>query len=1260
MDTQDTFEQKSQLEHVKLRPDTYMGSIDIDTQPMYIITNENDKKCFTLNDIEFPPGLIKIFDEVLVNASDRYTNYPKLVTYIKIDFDLETGVISVENDGPGILVILVKTLHDGDIYKPQAILSQFLSGSNFSKKESITGGKNGLGLKIVTAFSDKLDIETYDEENKILYKQTFTDRLNIIEPPKLETKAGKGHTKLTFLPSYTAFGYKKYSKKIGKIIYKLIEARAYQTAAFVKGGCEIWFNGEPIKFDKTQKNNLGSFAQMFITNDYGIYSTKLIHPTDNKLNMDICIGISDEKFQHVSIINGISVYKGGTHIKYISSQLTEYIIPKLEKLLPNGTKVTPTMILNKLFVFVRCSVFDAKFHSQSKTELTNPIAVFTGLKFTEKEWKKLWPILEPHIMEAVLGKLKDKTKSRVTRSKILLKKGNDAKFAGAKNPKADRLLFIAEGDSALGLTQSAINHKKTELDPNYCGTFSIQGVCINARKEVKGIEDKKNNKTVWIRNEKLQKNIRLNELVQITGLDYQKTYTFGTAEGDKEFKTLRYDYVVAATDADVDGKGQIFGLLMNFFALFWPELVKRGFVKRFNTPIIRAYPKKSSDFVMEFFALHEFDTWIETKFSGDLELATSKYDINYYKGLAGTTVEEIVPTFSNFKSKLNTYDLDETSLETLETYFGIDTNPRKHKLCTPIDKNDIIKCDNEIVPLTPFLNCDVKEFQRDNILRKLPHIIDGSVPSRRKTLCGARLNKKMATEKVKVVNFTGFVIEKTGYVHGDASLSKTIIKMAQNFVGTKNLPLLIGVGQFGTRKLGGEDAGSARYIYVKNNKLLNDALFPPQDDFLLKYVFEEGERCEPEYYVPILPMAVLESMQIPATGWRIRLWARDFSAVIKNVRRMVKCEIERCKKLPIWMNRNNCNIRTAGNGKQYMVGKYTYDEKTNIIKISELPLSVYNKKYINSVAISKDDTLIKEIKGFEDYSNFDEVNNIDQVDIQFEMQPGAIESIKERYDDAIKNKKLLIREPLSEKKEKVAKKKEEEKANSEEFKSSLVEYYDPNDYIADPLFDHIEEFFKLRLCINSDINMIGVNGEVMELDYYSTIVNVWFAERKRLYKERIERYVILSELKIRYLENIIRFTREKKEMNITDKTPVDKFTKILSGNKYDKFDKSLLLSPKYLLANQLKENILNGPNVSYNYIMDLTYRQTLSEACEKRSAELEAERKTLAELQKDCDESKGHFTGQKAWLRELDIIEPIIKNGVKNGWDRAKKPAKFK
>src|SRR6185369_6752087 len=87
-------------------------------------------------------------------------------------------------------------------------------------------------------------------------------------------------------------------------------------------------------------------------------------------------------------------------------------------------------------------------------------------------------------------------------------------------------------------------------------------------------------------------------------------------------------------------------------------------------------------------------------------------------------------------------------------------------------------------------------------------------------------------------------------------------------------------------------------------------------------------------------------------------------------------------------------------------------------------------------------------------------------------------------------------------------------------------------YVADTLFDPIEEFFRLRLRIDSDINVININGEVDELEFYGTIVNTWFKTRKQLYKERIERYIVLNELMIKFLENIIRFTKEKENFGI--------------------------------------------------------------------------------------------------------------------------------
>jgi DNA topoisomerase II len=1360
-DKERTFQQKTQLEHVKLRPNTYIGSVSLQTTQMYITDQDNKVK---LTDITFSPGLLKIMDEIIVNACDHHINYPKKVTTIEIDYNPENGECNVKNDGPGIAIKKVKTNHDGMIYKPQAIFSQFLSGDNFEDDNDKTvGGCNGLGSKCTNAFSDRFIVSTYDKKTNKSYYQEFHDGFTVINPPdiiddpKLSDCDKNGYTNVRFTPNYSALGYKtdgatgttnSIIKKHANDIMKLIKMRAFQTAAFLDGKCKVLFNTQPITFEQDKKTCFEQFAETFVPDNVPMLSLVMEHPEKKKFNIDICLSISNGKLQHSSIINGISVYDGGSHIDYIANSIVTGIKPNVDKILDKTkSKFNKNFIINNLFLIVKFSMVNPEFNSQSKEKLTTPAEKFAVFTFKDKDIKRIWTFLESHITDSIFGKLQDKSKTRVNRGKIICKKGNDAKFAGDKKKSHECSLFIAEGDSALGLVDSGINHKKTELQKDYYGTWSIQGVCPNARKEITVCETSQGSKI--IRNEKLKDNKRFEELVKLIGLDYNKKYTANTSEGNTEFKTLRYGRILVATDADTDGKGMIFGLIINFFDLFWPELVKRGYIKRFNTPIIRAYPKVAKAVVKEFYALHEFDDWIKDEFDGDNETAGKQYSINYYKGLAGNNEDEIRPLFNKFESKLNTYHHDEHAEETFEVYFGKDTDARKDVLATPVSKTDIIESNSSTrVKVSQFLHTDVKEFQRDNIMRKIPHIIDGLVPSRRKVLFAARTNGKMSTDKIKVVNFTGYVIDNASYNHGDASLSNTIIKMAQKFTGAKNLPFLIGIGNFGTRIKGGSDAGSPRYISIKLNKALVHAIFPHQDDFLLEYEFDDGIRVEPTYFVPIIPMCVLENMQIPATGWRVRLWARDITDVIKNVRNMVSMKINKCKKLKVWMRGNTSEIRVSSDGKEYMVGKYVYDEEENTITITELPLTVYNNNYIKSVFFnkeikdkdgkpsSKEPALIKEIKSFEDYSSYDEITNTDEIKIVVELAPDAMANINAKYEAALKSKKSIAvmvdkkeitkskksngnsdgskdditkskksngssdgsnggKEKVS--KTTVSKKDKTEKVNKttkskkavdalsngiaklDIDKSSTTTLVELNtdkpisdgepdtgstattieEYAADKLFDSIEEFFRLRLHIDSDINVININGEVDELEYYGTIVNTWFKTRKQLYKERIERYIILSKLKIKFLENIIRFTKEKDDFGITDKTPEKKFNDILKEHKYDRFNKALLNNPKYDKAIELEKKIINHPDASYDYIIDLRHRDGLKEACLKRDAELEKERTQLAKLMDDCHEGETSFIGQKTWLTELDALESIINTGLEKGWDVKKVKPKF-
>jgi len=354
------YKQLSQLQHVKLRPNTYIGSISVQPIEMYCL-HSSDK--FNSNYVVYSPGCLKIIDEICVNAVDHYIRHPKKVNKIDISFDIKNGTISIKNNGPGIPIKLVDTLNDGKKYQPEAIFSQFLSGTNFVSEERIVGGMNGIGAKAANAFSELFCIETI-YKNKY-YKQIFRNQLEIIELPEIKTKVdtSEEYTKITFIPAYKSLGYEEYNEAVGKNLYKLVQSRAFQIAAFIGKNCSVSFIKEIIHLD-----SFSSFASMFLEEhkDNGdeipqqIYTTTLSNPHDKKLDMEVCIGISDGKFRCVSLINGINVFMGGSHIKHIQNEIILNLRDKVEKELNKSKdksskindKIISNLILNNLFIFV--------------------------------------------------------------------------------------------------------------------------------------------------------------------------------------------------------------------------------------------------------------------------------------------------------------------------------------------------------------------------------------------------------------------------------------------------------------------------------------------------------------------------------------------------------------------------------------------------------------------------------------------------------------------------------------------------------------------------------------------------------------------------------------------------------------------------------------------------------------------------------------------------------------------------------------------
>lgn len=129
---EEIYQKKTQLEHILLRPDTYIGSVEKQTDKMWV----HDGVKMVNREISFVPGLYKIFDEILVNAADNKVRDPTMTT-IKVTVDPAAGTVEVYNDGDGIPVKMHK---DEGCYVPELVFGNLLAGSNFDDNEKKARG----------------------------------------------------------------------------------------------------------------------------------------------------------------------------------------------------------------------------------------------------------------------------------------------------------------------------------------------------------------------------------------------------------------------------------------------------------------------------------------------------------------------------------------------------------------------------------------------------------------------------------------------------------------------------------------------------------------------------------------------------------------------------------------------------------------------------------------------------------------------------------------------------------------------------------------------------------------------------------------------------------------------------------------------------------------------------------------------------------------------------------------------------------------
>nr|7L6S_A Chain A, DNA topoisomerase II [Balamuthia mandrillaris] len=358
---EELYQKKTPIEHVLLRPDTYLGSVLRTTEPgMWVY--DPDSRRMVERECTYVPALYKIFDEILVNAADNKQRDPNTST-IEVNIDADTNTISVFNDGRGIPVHVHKT--EG-MYLPEMLFGHLLTSSNYDDSEAkVTGGRNGYGAKLTNIYSKEFTVETVDCERGLRFQQTWRDNMSVREEPLItplspEEKAHGDYTKITFRPDLSRLD-SMHSLRDGDII-GVMSRRAFDVAA-CNEGLDVYLNGEKLP------SGFKGYVQLYHNPD--VVEDAFVFEQVND-RWQIVVGPSlDGQFTQQSFVNSIHTRRGGTHVTYILDQLTKHIVASIRRDHPDLTKIVqPALVRNHLSLFINALIENPSFDSQTKETLT--------------------------------------------------------------------------------------------------------------------------------------------------------------------------------------------------------------------------------------------------------------------------------------------------------------------------------------------------------------------------------------------------------------------------------------------------------------------------------------------------------------------------------------------------------------------------------------------------------------------------------------------------------------------------------------------------------------------------------------------------------------------------------------------------------------------------------------------------------------------------------------------------------------------------
>lgn len=996
-------------EHVYLRNGMYIGSdqqLEIDDWLMDLETFDRIYR----GKRTFPQGAERLFLEILSNAGDNTDRSRKAgIDPGEIEIKMDRKTISVRNSG---LPIPIEIHPEYKIYAPELIFGTLLTGENFEGDQEQVG-QNGIGAKATNIYSRSFVVEIGDPYHGLKYTQIWNRNMEERNQPTIKAYRGPAYVQIIYEMDFQRFDYTEYPDDAFALF-----ARASADTAFTSR-VPVIFNGHRFNI-----SNISDYCNMCFGKECN-RALQYIYPSGVKTfdkkgltlaqdshqlpMLEICVVDTAHQGKHLSFVNGLMTRDGGLHVEATYEALKSGIFDLLENTkekkkkkekkgkknsakTPDKPKRENRMTINEvkphISLIVNCHVINPGYNSQSKTCLTsagekgnkrkdNP------LKFTlEKSFfqpMSNWELIDRlyTMIEFKNFKKLSKTDGR-KRKHVGIEKLTDANLAGtAQSEKCT--LFYCEGHSASAYPLKMIS--QIDNGPDFFGIYPGKG---------KGLNVMNASLSKILENEEI-KNLK-DTIALHEGVDYTD---------EQNYKSLRYGRMIILADADDDGK-HIIGLLLLFFHCRFPSLLARGYIHIMRTPTLRLTAGGEN---YKFYSLDQYKQFILEH----PEYARTKPE--YFKGLGTSTDAMIADDFKAPRFVGCIYD--DSSPEAFRLVFDKDLADERKRWIANWKREFDLEGMN-MVPISVFLQHEVVQYSIANLRRSIPRLLDGLKTSQRKVLWTVleKSGYKRKQVKLKVANLAANTVERTQYHYGDKSLIGAIVNMTHDFTGSNNLPYFTPEGQFGTRYKGGQDAAEPRYTYVKLQWWF-PYVYRKEDLPLLKRVIDDGEEAEPESFLPIIPMCLVNGTSGVGTGHSTFIPNHNPLEIISWIRNKIRGTelpnltpwyrdytgtIEVCLRLPMKKEERiietNSGLRLkieeedpdevevedllgSSSSKYSMVTKGNFIAVNNRVKITELPIGRWGHDYdkwlegliedrviTDKRQLCKHDTINFEINGF--------------------------------------------------------------------------------------------------------------------------------------------------------------------------------------------------------------------------------------------------------------------------------------------------------